>query len=175
MVHFLLHDFDKKEKKKFKKKKKWSQAFLIGHLCWRSSLPKPQVFVPGAGSRGVWRDRSSHGCGGWMQPERARLPSSDSGLVLEQLRLGSLLGPVPWKEPAGTPPDKTGTATRGERWLRKTQLQLHEIQSQILSGALRDSPQRPLWLLEHSENLTKPPGPSLPGDSLQKWPLQGPL
>lgn len=43
-----------------------------------------------------------------MQPERARLPSSDSGLVLEQLRLGSLLGPVPWKEPAGTPPDKNG-------------------------------------------------------------------
>ena len=68
-----------------------------------------------------------------------------------------------------------GTATHGERWLRKTQQQLHEIQSQILSGALGDSLQRPLRLLDHSENLTKPPGPPLPGDSLQKWPLQGPL
>lgn len=37
-----------------------------------------------------------------------------------------------------------GTATRGERWLRKTQQQLHQIQSQILSGALGDSLQRPL-------------------------------
>lgn len=63
MVHFLLHDFDKKEGKKFKKRKKRSQAFLIGRLCWRSSLPKPQVLVPGAGSTGVQRDMSSRGCG----------------------------------------------------------------------------------------------------------------
>ena len=51
---------------------------------------------------------------------------------------------------------KWGTGTRGERWLWKTQLQLHEIQSQILSGALGASLQRPLWLLERLENLAKP-------------------
>ena len=61
MVHILLRDFDKEERKKFKRREKRPRTFLVGRLCRCSILPEPQVFVPRAGSRGVRRDRSSHG------------------------------------------------------------------------------------------------------------------